>query len=479
MDAVSTVTSTVRRAATRVAVAASVKHSTQALLLGLGASCIVAAVARFLLQTLPPLSVLLALLLVLPAAIAVWFLTSRPPRGRVAKLVDDRLGLRDRLSSALEFAAAPSKSEAMLAQLADAAQWSASADLRAAFPITLPREAKFVLLGAALLAALVALPLRSGRDAIVGANGPSVGRGQADEVKRLSEEHLDLANKLNSDDLRRLAQQLADIAEKLRSGLLDRKQALAMLSQLMSEAERTAPSAARDKLAQQLKALAAALSRSEATRDIAKSLEKGNLSKAAADLKSLSERLSQLSKSQQEDVAKTLSQASSSAAQRQEGTSEARSESERSQSLIRDLADRISQAERDRALGRFQRDLEMAKHAIAMGSQQKEAGKMPGKGWGKGGFKAGFGASNAPQGEASRVEGKTMSERAKGAQGAGPTVEEETLRAQRDDTKSARPYREVYAQYQKQMEEALEREDIPLGYRYRVKRYFEAIKPKE
>jgi len=29
------------------------------------------------------------------------------------------------------------------------------------------------------------------------------------------------------------------------------------------------------------------------------------------------------------------------------------------------------------------------------------------------------------------------------------------------------------------MEEALEREDIPLGYRYRVKRYFEAIKPKE
>jgi hypothetical protein len=66
---------------------------------------------------------------------------------------------------------------------------------------------------------------------------------------------------------------------------------------------------------------------------------------------------------------------------------------------------------------------------------------------------------------------------AEGQQGPGPTRSEVILGAA-DEGFATRNYRRVYRDYQQVIEDVLQREDVPLGYKYYVKRYFDLIKPR-
>jgi hypothetical protein len=65
-----------------------------------------------------------------------------------------------------------------------------------------------------------------------------------------------------------------------------------------------------------------------------------------------------------------------------------------------------------------------------------------------------------------------------GQQGAGPSRSETILgAAQKGFATTA--YRRVYGDYSAVTEEVLSKEQVPPGYRYYVKRYFQLIKPRE
>jgi hypothetical protein len=66
-----------------------------------------------------------------------------------------------------------------------------------------------------------------------------------------------------------------------------------------------------------------------------------------------------------------------------------------------------------------------------------------------------------------------------GLQGAGETASQLLPGATSDDSKARRKYKELYDAMAPAAEEAVQQENIPLGSRYFVKRYFEAIRPKE
>ena len=73
-----------------------------------------------------------------------------------------------------------------------------------------------------------------------------------------------------------------------------------------------------------------------------------------------------------------------------------------------------------------------------------------------------------------------------GVQGAGESTVETTVvpidedpEAATDGQSAADSYKEIYTKYHKLSEDALSQEQIPLGYRFYVKRYFESIKPNE
>ena len=72
--------------------------------------------------------------------------------------------------------------------------------------------------------------------------------------------------------------------------------------------------------------------------------------------------------------------------------------------------------------------------------------------------------------------GKTKDEALQGVQGKGPSTRETILSAAQKGFAS-RAYEEVYAQYKAIVEEVIDAEKVPSGYKHYVKRYFQKIKP--
>jgi len=68
--------------------------------------------------------------------------------------------------------------------------------------------------------------------------------------------------------------------------------------------------------------------------------------------------------------------------------------------------------------------------------------------------------------------------RVEGEHREGPTRSEVILGAA-DRGFVSRDYRRVYTEYQQHADEVLEQDEIPAGYRFYVRRYFQLIRPRE
>jgi hypothetical protein len=81
-------------------------------------------------------------------------------------------------------------------------------------------------------------------------------------------------------------------------------------------------------------------------------------------------------------------------------------------------------------------------------------------------------------GSRTTLEGKRVDTRVAGEKRAGPSRREVILGAA-DHGFASLGYRQVHSDYKKHVEEVLEREKIPPGYRFYVRRYFQLIRPRE
>jgi hypothetical protein len=77
-----------------------------------------------------------------------------------------------------------------------------------------------------------------------------------------------------------------------------------------------------------------------------------------------------------------------------------------------------------------------------------------------------------------RLDGSRQSVRVEGDTSEGPTRSEVILSAA-DRGFASRSYRDVYTDYSDHAEEVLERDEVPPGYRFYVRRYFQLIRPRE
>lgn len=112
---------------------------------------------------------------------------------------------------------------------------------------------------------------------------------------------------------------------------------------------------------------------------------------------------------------------------------------------------------------------------------ERGSGRGDGDGEGDGdpsGTEAGRGHDARTLDRSTSLEGKTQDVRAQTAQGRGPSRSEVILGAA-DRGFVTRPYRSVYRDYRDHAEEVLERDEIPDGYRFYVRRYFQLIRPRE
>ena len=77
------------------------------------------------------------------------------------------------------------------------------------------------------------------------------------------------------------------------------------------------------------------------------------------------------------------------------------------------------------------------------------------------------------------VENKTYDTRVKGKLGEGKMMEVGEVDSKPTPAKGYVPYSEIYKDSKQQAEDALDKEEIPAGYREYVKNYFESIDPKK
>ena len=111
---------------------------------------------------------------------------------------------------------------------------------------------------------------------------------------------------------------------------------------------------------------------------------------------------------------------------------------------------------------------------------------MPGQGQGQAqggdptgnpGDGIGHGSDPALKGAVTKLKSRRRDTMVRGAQGKGPTRSEVILGAAEQGF-STRRYRRVYGDYSPVIEDVLKREDVPLGYKYYVKLYFQLIRPR-
>ncbi|MCE2401940.1 hypothetical protein J4G08_13765 [Candidatus Poribacteria bacterium] len=84
--------------------------------------------------------------------------------------------------------------------------------------------------------------------------------------------------------------------------------------------------------------------------------------------------------------------------------------------------------------------------------------------------------SKTQLGEQTSLDSTLNLEQLKGVQGEGSSTVQ-TSKASAEGQESGLSYKDAYMKYQKLSEDALTEEQIPLGYKFYVKRYFESIKP--
>jgi hypothetical protein len=106
-----------------------------------------------------------------------------------------------------------------------------------------------------------------------------------------------------------------------------------------------------------------------------------------------------------------------------------------------------------------------------------EGGDKPGEGEERS-RSAGKGQGSRELGEETELRGRRVDSKVEGQQLRQGQSRSEIIKSASEKGFATRQYKEVYGDYSSVVEEVMEKENVPKGYRYYVKRYFQLIKPR-
>ena len=509
-----------------LAVSVNVALATSAVLVLAGA------INRWLLDRMPvdaPVAVSAAILaLLLSLGIA---LVRRRSLAQVAAVIDRLGATRDRFLTALAFSTDGEADEMHVMAVEECARFIRGGKFSKLVRVRVPREAAYLLVPIIALAMLQweARESFAARDASVATARAAV-EDTAKKLEELARQTAKASDQAKSEELKKLAEQLQRSAEQLRANATEPDDAgksalreLSALEQLVQEMQK-APAAATP---EELKALAKALEQNEATKDAASALEGSDLAKAAEELekamqklaeqkddltpekvekalqealkrlaeqKQLSEAMQKLAQQMQRskagpggksgDGAKQLAQMLRQMPQGKSGQ-QSGGEQQNSQALQNLLAAlQAMKFGEEKPGGQPQPQGQAGKGMVTMQSFSKDAAAQPGDGdprlpSGQPGSEHDTGTTDSPFGKDRNDPAKeAQAKQLAGRLGDGPTLQE-SLTAAGDHSKSNRPYKELYEAMAPAAQDAVLQENIPLGSRFFIKRYFEAIRPRE
>ena len=445
----------------------------------------------------------------------------------VAIALDCRGQTRDRLLTALTFArSAPDENAMRLLAAQECERFFAARDFRNLLPWRLPREIIWLFVPATTLLMLQ----WEARDEFARREEQrSEARAHIEQTAAALEQLARTSERADpntqSEELRRIGEELKKSAQKLRAEVTTKEQAekarLSALSELESMLQEMQKSSTNISIDER-KELAGALAQHDVTKDAAKAIEAGNFQQAARIIEdaarkedpATAEKMREALREALERLAekrKLSEQLAKLAQQLQQRAGAASSASQLLQQLAELLRQMPSKQQGQQNTGGQQQSLTQLLTALQNLKFGEDGQPQPGK---EGSAKEGtpriaiesFSGSDPKAdmlaGERSLPSGQPGSERdtgttatpfgekrgTEGAKGADISVlgrigEGESLStllpAAGDQTASRTRYKELYQAMAPAAEEAILQENIPLGSRFFIKRYFEAIRPPE
>lgn len=426
-----------------------------------------------------------------------------------ALALDEGAALKDRLSSAWEFLSENRElDEPRLLQIRDAIRHAESLNIRAVLRPQWSRATWALPVFAAFVAASFLVPARFTPQVAEAAIDQRTSQ-QLEELRQLQQD-LD-RQEHKSEEVERVLRNLKDIERRFEQGEMAERDVMIELARLDDDLRQKMKEAGVESLGAEINQLVPHLMASDASKPVAMALKEQEMEKAAEELEKLGDKQGkgELTKEQQEQLAMNMGVAASKLGNKQQGSfggdlSKA-SESLKSgdkdgfEGSMKSMSDKMSSLSKFRKMDQMRKRLSMCKASLGQkkscsacggsgcsacngngeGKEGKEGGYGQGKGKGKGGLKAGMGTTGDPFGDANRLQDsyKKMLE-VKGMASDGP-VESEVEVTEGQTSESEIAATDIYAEYAAVAEEAIEREEIPLSHRFHVKRYFQAIRPTE
>jgi hypothetical protein len=443
----------------------------------------------------------------------------------------DRLGAtRDRFLTALTFSREPSDEAMRGIAVRECVQFVRGGKFNRLIPVRVPREAAWLLVPVVALALLQweAREAFAARQAETAAARASV-EDTAKKLEELARQTAKANEQAKSEELKKLAEQLQRSAEQLRANATNPDEAgksslreLSALEQLVQEMQKS-PTAV---TAEEMQALANALKENDATKDAASAMTAGDLAKAAEELeKAMQKLVEQKDERTSEEIKKALEDAVRQLAEKKQ-------QSEAMQKLAQELRRAAGQggnsSEAAKKLAQMLRQMAQGKSGQSQAGQQNEQalknllsalqnmkfgesqaksggppqpGQTPGsvvmesfpknasngmpsvgdpqRPSGQPGSERDTGTTDSPFGKDRNDAGKNaQAQQIAGRQGEGENLQQ-SLTSAGDNSKSNRGYKELYEAMAPAAQEAVLQENIPLGSRFFIKRYFEAIRPQE
>lgn len=410
-----------------------------------------------------------------------------------ARAIDIDASLKDRVVSGLEQIQRKTNETLTALQLQDTSKRLAAVPIKKVARYTVPRETKFIVIVAIFLITFSFVEFFAPPATSTEIDFSPEIAAQADTLlKKIEEVQKD--TELNEDqELKEILKEIEERTLELKKPQIKPKEALKRMTELEALLKtKTDPL----KMAQQeelMKGLGQQFIGNPILGDFGQQLKRGDYQKAADKLDKVAEDVPKYDQEKRQNLSDELKRAGKSLKDTDldglggklasSGEAMEGNDSKGAQKGLRASGKEIRDFDllksRNQKLAELLSECEACKAGIAGACNSK--GINPATGLtkllsNKPGEGAGNKTSATQQGDLTSLDSTLNLEKLTGVQGEGSSTVQ-TSKASAEGQESALSYKDAYMKYQKLSEDALTQEQIPLGYKFYVKRYFESIKP--
>ena len=405
-----------------------------------------------------------------------------------ARTIDLKAALKDRAVSGLEFIQRQTDEMLTALQLKDTSDRLQLVAAKEVVRYSIPRETKFIALIVVVGLALSFIEFFDPPEAPATVDYSPQIAAETDHLLKQIKESEKAAEEVGLEDT---LQGIEEKALELKRTGITPKEALAKLTEMTEMLSAKMDKVGVAKVDALMKELGEQFIANPNLSDFGYALKEGRYDRAAERLFNLSNKLSKLNSEQRQNIVDAFQRGGASVQGTEIGafgnqltkasTALAQNNLKEAEKRLQDGCENLLACalakERDGLLAKLQAQCQACKAGI---------GKACNGGGGSGNNGIGTGTDPNPFGVLTNLDSFRHLEQITGVQGAGESTVETTEvlidgnpETSIDGQNAEDSYKEVYTKYHKLSEDALSQEQIPLGYRFYVKRYFESIKPKE